>query len=138
MVREWLNVNDSIETIDGSYCVDFGVDMKQGSARLIELSPFRPCSGSAPFAWKQNESGARSKLLFPVRSDVQDLLISPLLVTVCHEKNRSSRLILSFEFGHAHRRYPELENLWKCIGIVGVPPKGWSLPNHAKICMLWP
>lgn len=79
MVQEWLSVKDCIETIDGSYCIDFGVDMKQGRARLIELSPFRRCTGPALFAWKKNENGASSEILFPARLDVHDSLVTSLL-----------------------------------------------------------
>jgi len=71
VVNEWAVVRDCIETIEGSYCADFGVDMQRGKAHLIELSPFRRCTGPALFAWK-NEA----QLVFPDRRDVQDDPIS--------------------------------------------------------------
>jgi gamma-glutamylcyclotransferase (GGCT)/AIG2-like uncharacterized protein YtfP len=67
VISEWRNVRDCIETIDGSYCADFGVDMKAGTAQLIEISPFRNCTGPALFAWK-----GKANLFVPDRVDVHD------------------------------------------------------------------
>ena len=47
VVSEWQRVKVNIETLDGSYCVDFGVDIQNCTAQLIELSPFRSCTGPA-------------------------------------------------------------------------------------------
>ena len=63
-------VRGGIETIDGSYCADFGVDMDQGRAVLIELSPFRNCTGPALFARR-----GLAELVAPERADVQDDLL---------------------------------------------------------------
>jgi len=66
VISEWRNVRDCVETIDGSYCADFGVDMEAGTAQLIEISPFRNCTGPALFAW-QDEA-----FVVPDRADVHD------------------------------------------------------------------
>ena len=83
VVKEWIKVKDSIETIDGSYCVDFGVDMLHKRALLIELGPFRRCTGPALFVWNktiQDHEGA--EILFPDRPDVRDDGILSLLLSV--------------------------------------------------------
>lgn len=67
VVKEWRKVRDCIDTMDGSYCADFGVDVEQGTAQLIEISPFRRCTGPALFAWQ-----GETKLDLPDRPDVQD------------------------------------------------------------------
>jgi len=51
LVAEWQKIKGCIETRDDSYCADFGVDTETGKAQLIELSPFRGCTGAALFSW---------------------------------------------------------------------------------------
>lgn len=67
ITREWRKVRGCVETMDGCYCADFGVDLDQGTAQLIELSPFRNCTGPALFAWQ-----GESNLCFRDRNDVHD------------------------------------------------------------------
>ena len=67
VLQQWMQVRTLIETIDGSYCADFGVNMTLGTAQLIELSPFRKCTGPSLFAWKGD-----FELIMPERSDVSD------------------------------------------------------------------
>ena len=88
VLEAWKNVRDLIETIDQSYCVDFGVDLTRGTAQLIELSPFRSCTGPSLFAWNKAEKCTaddvddllqkqeQPKLVMPHRPDVCDRLIS--------------------------------------------------------------
>lgn len=74
VVSEWRKVRDCIETIDGSYCADFGVDIKHGTAQLIEISPHRNCTGPALFAWQDE-----TQLVFPNRRDIHDDKLKVLL-----------------------------------------------------------
>ncbi|CAB9505654.1 AIG2-like family [Seminavis robusta] len=74
VVSEWRKVKDCIETIDGSYCADFGVDMVQRTAQFIELSPYRKCTGPALFAWK-----GPAELVVPERPDIQDDTVRDLV-----------------------------------------------------------
>lgn len=67
VIRAWRKVKDCIETMDGSYCLDFGVDLAKEVAYLIELSCFRNCTGPALFAWK-----GEANLVISKRADVQD------------------------------------------------------------------
>ena len=75
VLREWRKLRDCIETIDGSYCADFGVDRKKKVAQLIEISPFRNCTGPALFAW-----AGPTDLIIPERSDVQDDVLQGLVL----------------------------------------------------------
>lgn len=74
VVNEWLRVKECIETMDGSYCADFGVNLDAQTARLIEISPFRRCTGPAFFAWQ-----GESTLIVPEREDVLDERVTPVV-----------------------------------------------------------
>ena len=73
VLEAWRKAKGCIDTIDGSYCIDFGVDLKRETAHLIELSCFRKCTGPALFTWQ-----SESKLVVPNRNDVLDDAIVPL------------------------------------------------------------
>lgn len=76
VVSEWHRVKSRIETLDGSYCVDFGVDLQSCTAQLIELSPFRSCTGPALFSW---DRGPMLRLNTDSKVGTSDLLLRGVL-----------------------------------------------------------
>lgn len=91
IVKEWRKTRHCIDTADGSYAVDFGVNLSTGTAVLIELSPFRTCTGTALFKWDASSPGP-PRLVHTAGRDIDGNLATadePILRHVSHDNNVS-------------------------------------------------